>query len=146
MCVCVYVCMYVLRIMYVCVCMYVCTYYVCMYVLFMYVCVCMYVCTYVLCMYVCMHYVLRIIYVCIYYVLCMYVCHYRYLPYESGLLTIIMLATNQFVASSNRLAWPSSLQFVYTNCKRGGKTGRDNFQGQGAEGSRRNRMGGRELH
>jgi len=63
----------------------------------------MYVCTYVLCV-------------------CMYVCHYSYLPYEAGLLTIIMSATNQFVVSSNRLAWSSSLPFlVYTNCKGGGK-------------------------
>ena len=141
-----YVCMYYVLCMYVCVCMYVRIMYVCMYYLCMCVYVCMYVRTYYVCMYVCIMYYVLFMYVFITYYVCMYVCHYRYLPYESGLLTIIMLATNQFVASSNRLAWPSSLQFVYTNCKRGGKTGRDNFQGQGAEGSRRNRMGGRELH
>jgi len=68
-------------------------------------------------------------YVCTYYVrtyVCMHVCYYRYLPYEAGLLTVAMLATNQFVVSSNRL--PSSLPFlVCTTCKRGGKTGRDNL-------------------
>jgi len=85
--------------------------------------VCMYVRTYVRSMYVCMY--VRIMYVCTYYVY-MYVCYYRYLPYEAGLLTITMLATNQFVVSTNRL--PSSLPFlVCTNCKRGGKTGRDNL-------------------
>ena len=123
--------------------MYVCTY-VCMYVRIyvrtyvrmyvrMYVYVCMYVRTYV-CMYVCMYvrtyvcmYVYVRMYVCIMYVRIKYVCHFRYLPYEAGLLTI-MLATNQFVVSSNRLTWPSSLPLlVYMNCKRGEKTGRDNL-------------------
>jgi hypothetical protein len=94
--------------------------------------VCMYVCMYVrMYVYVCMYVYVRM-YVCVRTYVCMhvrimYVCQFRCLPYEAGLLTIL-LATNQFVVSSNRLAWPSSLPLlVYTNCKRGGKTGRDNL-------------------
>ena len=77
MCVCMYVCMYVLYVCmyYMYVCMYVCMYvvpvgmYVCMYRMY----VCMYVCIHYVCMYACMYVPYVCMYVC---TVCMYVCMY----------------------------------------------------------------------